>query len=104
MTAYRLGPAADYQLDQIYDYTADRWGDDQADRYIQALFDYFGKVAAKTIAWRSIPAEFEVDGYVGKFEHHFVYWKQLKGGNIAIVAVFHERMHQIDRLRDLFAG
>jgi plasmid stabilization system protein ParE len=102
VSGFRLEPAADHALDQIYDYTAREWGNDQADRYIQGLFEYFGDAASRRILWRVIPAEFEVEGYLGKFEHHFVYWKELSSGDIGIAAVLHERMHQIERIRALF--
>ena len=34
MTAYRLTPAAQRDLSEIWDFTRDRWGDDQAEKYI----------------------------------------------------------------------
>ena len=37
----------------------------------------------------------ESDGYVFRFEKHFVYWKTLSNGATGIVTVLHERMHQI---------
>lgn len=101
MSGYLLGPHADHQLDEIYEYTARNWGPEQADRYTEILFDYFSSVASKDVTWRNVPAEFEVDGYFGRCEHHFVYWKVLKSGDVGIVAILHERMHHIDRIREL---
>lgn len=101
MSSYLLGPYANQQLDEIYQYTAGRWGEDQADRYINILFDYFSDVVSKSVTSRSIPAEFGVDGFFGKCEHHFVYWRMLKSGDIAIVAILHERMHQLQQIRDI---
>lgn len=34
MSGYVLSPLAQADLDQIWDYTAERWDEDQADRYI----------------------------------------------------------------------
>jgi toxin ParE1/3/4 len=102
MSGYLLGPYADNHLDEIYEYTATNWGEDQADRYINTLFEYFDDVASKKVPWRSVPAEFGVAGHFGKCKHHFVYWKVLKSGDVGIVAVLHERMHQIERIQDLF--
>ena len=104
MTTYLLGPHANNQLDEIYEYTAATWGEDQAGRYIETLFAYFRDVASKNVTWRSVPAEFEVAGHFGKCEHHFIYWKVLKSGDVGIVAVLHERMHQIERIQDLFGS
>ena len=100
MSEYLLGPHADHQLDEIYEYTSAQWGEDQADRYINLLFQYFSDVASRTITWRSVPAEFGVAGYFGKWEHHFVYWKVLDSGDVGFVAILHERMHQIEQIQE----
>lgn len=31
-----------------------------------------------------------------------VYWRRLSGGDIGIVTILHERMHQIERFREGF--
>lgn len=100
MSGYLLGPQADQQLDQIYEYTAIEWGEDQADRYVELLFQYFSNVAAKNVLWRAVPAEFGIEGYFGKREHHFVYWKVLDTGDVGFVAILHERMHQIEQIQN----
>ena len=51
---------------------------------------------------RPIPAEFGVNGYFCRYERHYVYWKKLGNGDIGIVTILHERMHQIDRFRGDF--
>lgn len=43
-----------------------------------------------------------MDGYVFRYRHHFVYWRWLANGDIGIVTVLHERMHQIGRVREAF--
>lgn len=104
MSAYFLEPGANNALDEIYEYTAANWGEDQAEAYITGLFRFFDDVASRNATWRAVPAEFGVAGYVGKYEHHFVYWKVMRsGGDIGIVAILHERMHQLERVRELFA-
>ena len=49
---------------------------------------------------RPTPAAFEGDGYHFRYERHYVYRKTLSNGDIGIVTVLHERMHQMDRFRD----
>lgn len=99
MTGFYLEPAADRRLDEIYTYTRDAWGRDQADRYVLGLFDHFGAIAARRILWRSIPASFGFEGYFCRYERHFIYWKP-RADDIAIVAILHERMDQIERLNE----
>ncbi len=99
MTAVRVQQAASQRLDDIYRYTRERWGEAQADRYIGGLFDAFARIETHGVTSRPIPAEFGVDGYVFRYEKHLVYWRRLSNGDIGIVTVLHERMHQIERFR-----
>ncbi len=101
MAGYTLLPAAIDHLDAIYSYTMRTWGEDQATAYVRELFDLFGKIACRDVVRRAVAAEFKVNGYFLHHQHHYVYWRELPDGMIEIVAILHERMHQIDRLRDL---
>lgn len=94
--------AASLRLDEIYRYTQDRWGAQQAGRYIQDLFDAFDRIASHGVLSKPVPAAFGVDGYFFRYEHHLVYWRRLSNGDIGIVTILHERMHQIDRFREDF--
>jgi toxin ParE1/3/4 len=98
----RIQEAASLRLDDIYRYTRDRWGDDQAEKYITGLFDAFDKIAAHGVVSKPIPAEFDVEGFFFRYERHFVYWRNLPNGDIGIVTILHERTHQIDRFREDF--
>ncbi len=102
MAAVRIQEAASHRLDEIYRYTLDRWGADQADRYITGLFEAFDRIETRGVMSRPVPAEFCVDGYFFRYERHFVYWRRLSNGDIGIVTILHERMHQIDRFREDF--
>jgi plasmid stabilization system protein ParE len=102
MSRMRVQQTASLRIDDIYRYTRDRWGAEQADRYVTGLFEAFGKIAAHGVASRPIPAEFGVQGYFFRYGKHFVYWKRLGNGDIGIVTVLHERMHQIERFREDF--
>ncbi|MCA3452096.1 MAG: type II toxin-antitoxin system RelE/ParE family toxin [Rhodobacter sp.] len=102
--ALRVQEAASLRLDEIYLYTRDRWGAEQADRYITDLFAAFDKIELHGVASRPIPAEFAIDGFYFRHGHHFVYWRRLSNGDIGIVTILHERMHQMDRFRDDLGG
>jgi plasmid stabilization system protein ParE len=102
MASVRVQEAVSHRLDEIYRYTRDQWGVEQAERYITGLFDAFGKIDTHEVMSRPIPAEFGVDGYFFRYERHFVYWRKLSKGDTGIVTILHERMHQIDRFRDDF--
>lgn len=102
MTNVRVQEAASWRIDEIYRYTRDRWGTEQADRYITGLFETFDGIGTRRTASRPIPADFGIDGYYFRCERHFVYWRVLENGDIGIVTILHERMHQIDRFRNPF--
>ena len=102
MTSFRVQDAALHRIDEIYRYTRDRWGNDQAEVYITGLFNAFSGIETHEVLSLAIPAEFDVEGFFFRYERHFVYWKVLNNGGIGIVTVLHERMHQIDRFREDF--
>lgn len=102
MTGFTLSDAANRRLDEIYDYTADRWGEAQADRYTRLLFEGFAAIAARQIPWRAIPDSFGVPGHYARVERHIAYWRQLDDGGIEFVAILHERMHQLEQLRAIW--
>lgn len=98
--AIRVQESASLRLDEIYRYTRNRWGAEQADRYINDLFATFERIEDHSVASRPIPAEFGVAGFYFPHEHHFVYWRRLSNGDVGIVTILHERMHQMDRFRE----
>jgi toxin ParE1/3/4 len=100
----RVSERAGHRLDEIYVYTRDVWGEAQAERYLRGLFARFDAIAARSIPWRAIPAEFGVDGFYCRHEHHYIYWRVLADGAVGIVTILHERMHQLDRFRDDSGG
>ena len=100
----RLQEAASWRLDEIYRYTQTRWGEQKARDYINGLFESFEQIASRRTKSIPIPAEFEVQGFYFRFERHIVYWKWLSDGDIGIVTILHERMHQIERFREDFFG
>jgi len=102
LAAVRIQEAASHRLDEIYRYTRDRWGTEQADRYIAGLFEAFDRIESHGVMSRPVPAEFGVEGYFFQYERHFVYWRRLSNGDIGIVTILHERRHQIDRFREDF--
>lgn len=96
--------AASWRLDEIYRYARDRWGTEQADRYITGLFEAFEGIETHRTSSRHVPAEFGIEGYFFRYERHFVYWRRLSSGDIGIVTILHQRMHRIDRFRDDFGS
>lgn len=102
MARFLVQQSASLRIDEIYRYTLNKWGETQAQAYINGLFDAFAKVGTQEIFSRPIPAEFGVDGFFFRYEKHFVYWCYLSNGDVGIVTILHERMHQIERFKNAF--
>jgi toxin ParE1/3/4 len=90
MAEYRLSPAAERDLEDIWRYTQEQWGLAQAERYVDALIAMFGALAE---APDSAPAcEHIRPGYRRRgVERHVIYFRTTPYG-IAVVRVLHERM------------
>lgn len=100
MNKYLVQPAASARLEEVYRYTLQQFGPVQADRYLDGAFALFDDIAGKRVAWRPIPGEFGVDGFFTRYKSHLVFWKLRSDGQIAIVAVLHQRMDLARRLRE----
>ena len=101
MTAtYRLSDAAQRSLDDIFIYTYDQWGEEQAKCYISDLFALFETITKGEEKGRLIQPQYGVTGYYARCGKHFVYWKIEADGKIAIVEILHERMNIGDHLQE----
>ena len=95
---YWLSTAAEQSLDDIFNYTYDRWGEDQARVYVSAFFTLFAAISNGDEKGRLIQAEYGVSGFFARCGKHYVYWKKLADGRIAIAEILHEKMNIGDRL------
>ena len=104
MRGFRLEPSADAHLDDIYEFSSARWSEEQAERYIDGLFEEFALIADRKVSWRRLAPEYGIAGFSRRWQSHVIYWKEEQGGQIAVFAILHERMHQSLRLRDALDG
>lgn len=104
MKRVQIERSALVHLESIFAYSASRWGYTQAASYSDMLSAAFDVIASGDDTWRSLPASFEIDGYVRKCGHHLIYWRCGADDVVRIVAVSHERMHQSLRLREAIDG
>ena len=90
MTGFLLSPAAQADVDDIWNYTAQRWNIDQAETYINALRDACHDLAAGTRMSRPVDIR---EGYrkllVGS---HVLFFKSNEAGQIVIIRILHQRM------------
>jgi toxin ParE1/3/4 len=91
MSGFLLSPAARADLTEIWDYTAGRWGIDQAERYIRALTTACEELADQRRTGRAID-----DVRAGYFKlsvgSHFLCYRHTDAGVIDVVRILHQRM------------
>lgn len=86
---YRLSPEAESDMDNIWDYTAEEWGREQADRYARMLTERCSELAMSPETGKAVEVrEGYHRGVVGK---HAIYYRIVPYG-IAVVRILHERM------------
>jgi len=98
MVEYELTDDAAKDLVNIFDYTIDKWGIQQANLYKGKLISHFegigrGDVRSKSFL-RNLP-----NILVSRCERHYVFHFVRPGRAPLIVAVFHERMDLVNRVR-----
>lgn len=99
MTRFRLTPAAQDDLDDIWDHTAATWSVEQAERYIYLLRDRIVALAAgRSVAQRADEIK---PGYrrslVGA---HVIFFRQEPGEALTVVRILHQSMDATRRLPD----
>jgi len=85
-------------LEDIWRYTLETWGNAQAERYIETLEDACYSIAANTARTRPFPAHDGVSGCC-HCEHHYIFYRR-DDERTVILAVLHERMDLIARVQD----
>jgi toxin ParE1/3/4 len=97
MTGYVLSPAAQADLEAIWTYTAETWGEAQARRYILAIRDACQALANGMASGRRI--DDIRPGYrklpVGS---HTLFFRTADTGQIDVVRILHQRMNVAGRL------
>lgn len=95
---YDLAEAAEEDLRNISLYTISKWGMKQAARYAAKLdthFEAIGHGKAKSRSFLRHRPELRVS----RVEHHFIFHLERKSRRPLILAVFHENMDLMSRLR-----
>ena len=95
MSCYLLSPAAQANLEQIWDYTHGLWGVDQAEEYLRELQRAIERVAANPRIGRACD---EIRPGYRKLAagSHTLFYRVTAEGVIDVVRVLHQRM-DVDR-------
>ena len=99
MQSYDLTLAAEEDLRGIWLYTNERWGFDQAETYfgqIEACCQAVGDKHARSKTLDELPDDVRIH----RCEHHYIVW--LEDERPIIIAILHERMSFVRRLKGRF--
>lgn len=102
MTGYVLSPLARDDLDQIWDYTAQRWDETQAEAYLRMIQAAIDAVAANPKLGR--PYDEVRSGYrCHRAGSHLIFYREAADA-IDVVRVLHERMDIASHLPEPRSG
>ncbi len=97
MPNVELTPEADSDLEDIWRYTLGRWGAAQADRYIDQLADCFSAIGDGQVHTRELKGNAK-GARLYRCQHHYICY--LPFDPPLIIAILHERMDLLARLKD----
>lgn len=97
MSGYRLSPAAQADLDGIWDYSTQQWGEEQAVRYIYAIRDRLEGLASGLIPPRSA-LEIRAGYFKCAAGVHMIYFVRSANGKLDVIRILHQSMDATARL------
>jgi toxin ParE1/3/4 len=95
VSRYLVSPAARADLEDIWDYTCERWGSDQAEIYLRELQHTIERAAAEPRIGRDCGDIRPGYRRLAAGSHH-VYYRHTDAALIEVVRILHQRM-DVDR-------
>ena len=110
MVAYRFYPRADAAQDKIWRDTVERWDEKQAVSYITGLHIHLQRLCEDKAIWRklpqrlAVPADIKREAYFSRYEHHYIFFRELDNGDLGVMSILHERTDVPVRLAEDLAA
>ncbi len=98
--AAKIFPAAQEQLFGIWDYTEQTWGEEQADRYVRGLVGAIHTAQDRRHQWRRVPDETLIGIFFIRYQHHYLFFRELSSGTLGVISILHENMDIPARLKE----
>lgn len=94
----KILPSAETRVREIWGYTCETWGIEQADSYVDQLYAAFRRLPEQKSIWRLFDRK-KLPGlqYV-RYRHHYIFFSQFSADTLAIISVLHENMDLPERL------
>jgi toxin ParE1/3/4 len=90
MSGYILSPSAQADLDEVWEFSAERWGEDRAERYVRDLWRGIERIAANPSRGRACD---DVRTGYRKYtvRSHVLFYRSVPSG-IDVVRILHQSM------------
>lgn len=99
MTKYKLTNKAVDDLTQIWNYTNDKWSENQADKYYQMLLDAIYEVATHPDLGKNYSGV--IENLLGiRAGRHIIFYRKIEENEIEITRILHEQMDLKNRSKE----
>ena len=78
----------------------DKWGEEQADAYIQELIGALNRLAKQRSLWKPVADKQLLGVKFARWRQHLVFFRELTGGGVGVISILHESMDLPERLKD----
>lgn len=99
MANYHLTNKANEDLDKIWDYTYEKWSEEQADKYYFELIDCCQFLADNPTFGRNYE-EIENDLFGYLINKHIIFYQNITNENILILRFLHSNMDLKNRIKE----
>jgi toxin ParE1/3/4 len=99
MSDYIISEKAIEDINKIWNYTAENWSLEQADRYYNLIYDEIEYIV-RNFELASDFSKIRKSYKYSKVKSHLIFFKKDKNNEIEIVRVLHERMDIENRLSE----
>lgn len=96
----KIHPSARRSIIKIWHYTDENWGEKQADRYVRGIYKAIEHAALNRHLWRAVEHEKFAGIFFIRYEHHYIFFRELNKNTLGIVSILHKRMNIPDRLKE----
>jgi plasmid stabilization system protein ParE len=87
-------------IKEIWKYTNEQWGEEQANAYVHGLHSTVQKLADNRMIWRPVTHPGVQGVYFARYEHHYLFFRELSDGGLGVISVLHENMDLPIRLSE----
>ena len=99
MAKYKLTNKAVDDLTQIWNYSFNKWSENQADKYYHMLLDNFNEVACNPDLGKNYSGV--IENLLGfRAGRHIIFYRRIEENEIEIIRILHEQMDLKNRIKE----